>query len=80
MSGRGACLDNAAALSLYTNLGFLGIIPEDISDKFYRLPNDVSTIYSMYTVSPVPLPPALWLFGSGLLVLFRASKRGNKSF
>lgn len=43
------------------------------SDKNYR--TTISSSISIYGTAVVPIPPALWLFGSGLLGLFGISRR-----
>ncbi len=42
-------------------------------DNFY--PNYVSGTWTSYTVSAVPVPAAVWLFGSGLLGLVGVARR-----
>ena len=72
-------LTEMVSIAVYTDLGFFGIVPDSLSDRFYMLPNAVTTIYGLYTVSPVPIPAALWLFGSGLLVLFGSRRSSGRT-
>ena len=74
-------LNDAVAIAVYTDIGFFGIVPNSSSDKFYPLYPEpgmsasVTTIYSINTVSPVPVPASVWLFGSGLLGLLGMRKK-----
>lgn len=43
------------------------------------LPLDVELLDGSVSVSAVPVPAAVWLFGSGLIALVGISKRQNKS-
>ena len=61
-----------------TYSGFVGIIPDSSTDTFYELyyPNwKLDSIQAGFSVAPVPIPPALWLFGTGLLMVISARKR-----
>ena len=42
---------------------------------FWYLGTDGSLSYNIASASPVPLPAAVWLFGSGLLGLFGVGRR-----
>ena len=43
----------------------------------YALINGLSVGLTAYTVTAVPLPQAVWLFGAGLLGMLKLSKRKN---
>ena len=49
---------------------------EDFLDKFKNYPNPwIDTDIDVDTVSTVPIPAAVWLFGSGLISLLAVSRR-----
>ena len=53
-----------------------------VTGTFTSLITDVSGTMSItydYTPNPVPLPAAVWLFGTALLGLFGFSKRRKKA-
>jgi len=41
----------------------------------YDQPAKANVVHAVWTVSPVPIPPAVWLFGSGLLGLIGVARR-----
>lgn len=59
--------------SLWVNVGFFDLAT--VSDEILRLENTSISI----TETAVPLPPALWLMGSGLVALLGISKKKHSS-
>jgi len=62
------------------NAFYLGLIEDDFSQGFDSITlssADFGFLFNVddITVSPVPLPAAMWLMGSGLLCLFGVSRR-----
>jgi hypothetical protein len=72
----GGTLDASGSLTLSGgSFNVLGLLGEPYPD--------FQAIYDGYSVGPisaVPLPPAVWLFGSGLLIMRIRGRRGGRAY
>lgn len=70
------CSGNIAPVSTGPVLHAAGVNSTlDLNMSFDLTAGDTMTVSTRFEVSPVPVPAAAWLFGSGLLGLFGFSKR-----
>lgn len=63
--------NNCYLLDSYANLGSTSAIYTRGGD----VTNDSYSVWATYSLAPVPVPPAIWLFGSGLLGLVGVARR-----
>ena len=61
LAGDGPFLNAVAAVTVVDSLGTTGPVADD----------------ETFRINAVPVPPAVWLFGSGLIGLIRVAKRKN---
>lgn len=67
----------ANVFGIHYGNNFIAVLYSDLVSGFEinGLRNDVSNIYAFTTVTAVPLPAAVWLFGTAILALLGVTRR-----
>jgi hypothetical protein len=76
-SPQGPVLQIITPFSIEADIGLLDAGTYQVNAFYFLDGNLQATWTDAFTVSPVPIPVSIWLFASGLIILFCLNKRSN---